>query len=119
MVFGWLTRVAMTLAILGVLLFDASALLVGRVSVADHADSAAQAAADSWRRQHSYPAALLAAEGAAGSDEVVPDSLVVSPDGATSIALHRDLSTLVVRHIPGMADLASVTGTGTARPPLN
>jgi hypothetical protein len=118
-VVGWLTRVTLTLAIVGVLLFDVSALLVGRVSVADHADSAAQAAADSWRQQHSYPSALLAAQTSAGGDEVVPDSLVISPDGATTITLHRQVSTLVVQHVPHLDELGSVTGTGTARPPLN
>lgn len=118
MVIGWLTKLTVTLAVLGVLLFDASALLVGRVQVADHADTVAQTAADSWRQQHSYQAALLAAQSSAGSDEVVPKSLVISPDGATTLALHRDLTTLVLRHIPRLADLASVSESGTARPPL-
>jgi hypothetical protein len=118
-VVGWLTKLTVVLAVLGVLLFDASALLVGRVTVADHADNAAQAAADSWRQQHSYQAALSAAQGAASSDEVVPDSLVISPDGSTTLALHREVSTLVLRHVPQLADLAEVTGTGTARPPVN
>lgn len=116
MVVGWLTRVALTLAVVGVLLFDVSALLVARVSVADHADTAAQAAADSWHAQHSYPAALLAAQTSAGDDEVVPNSLVISPAGAIRISLHRQVSTLVVAHLPHLDELDSVTGTGTAAP---
>ena len=119
MVVGWLTRVTLTLAVLGVLLFDTSALLVGRVSVADQADGAAQAAADSWRQQHSYPAALLAAQTRAGDDEVVPNSLVIAPDGSTAVALHRNVSTLVVRHVPRLRDTASVTERGSGRPPLS
>jgi hypothetical protein len=117
-VVGWLTKLTVTLAVLGVLLFDATALLVGRVQVADHADTAAQAAADSWRQLHSYQAALLAAQSSAGSDEVVPDSLVVSADGSTTLGLHRDLATLVFHHVPQLAKLDSVTETGTARPPI-
>jgi hypothetical protein len=113
---GWLTRVTLTLAIVGVLLFDVSALLVGRISVADHADAAALAAADSWHRQNSYPAALLAAQTSAGGDEVVPNSLVISADGSTRIALHRQVSTLVVQHLPRLDELDSVIGTGTAPP---
>lgn len=119
MVVGWLTKLTVTLAVLGVLLFDVSALLVGRVQVADHADSAAQAAADSWRQQHSYQGALLAAQTSAGTDEIVPKSLVISSDGATTVALHRDLTTMVLRHIPRLAELDSVTETGNARPPVN
>jgi hypothetical protein len=118
-VVGWLTKLTVTLAVLGVLLFDASALLVGRVQVADNADGAAQAAADSWRNQHSYQAAVVAAQSSAGADDVVPQSLVISPDGATTIAVHRDLTTLVLRHIPRLEKYASVTETGTARPPIN
>lgn len=118
MVVGWLTKLAVVLAVLGVLLFDSASLVIGRVSVADHADSAAQAAADSWRQQHSYQAALLAAQTAAGGDEVVPDSLVVGADGSTSIALRHDVQTLVVRHVPQLHDLTTVTGKGDARPPV-
>jgi hypothetical protein len=117
-VVGWLTRVALALAVLGVLLFDASALLVGRVSVADRADAAAQAAADSWKQQHSYPAALLAAQTAAGTDEIVPDSLVIQADGSTALSVHRAVSTLVVRHVTRLDELASVTESGHGRPPL-
>jgi hypothetical protein len=118
-VVGWLSRVALTLSVLGVLLFDTSALLVGRVSAADHADAAAQAAADSWRTAHSPAAALLAAQSAAGEDDVVPNSLSISPDGAISLTLHREVSTLVLRHLPRLRDLASVNETGTGRPPLS
>ena len=119
MVVGWLTKLTVTLAVLGVLLFDASTLLVGRVQVADQADTAAQAAADSWRQLHSYQAALLAAQSSAGSDEVVPDSLVIAADGSTTLGLHRDLATLVLHRIPRVAKLDSVIETGTARPPLS
>lgn len=117
MVVGWLTRVALTLTVLGVLLFDASALLVGRIATADRADAAAQAAADSWRQQHSHRAALLAAQTAAGDDDVVPDSLVVTSDGATRVSVHREVSTLVVHRIPRLRELTSVTGLGNGRPP--
>jgi hypothetical protein len=119
-VIGWLTRVTIVLAVLGVLVFDGSALLVGRVSVADHADTAAQAAADSWRAQHSEPAALAAAEQSAGNDEVVPDSLRIASDGATTLRLHRTVSTMVVRHLPQrLRQVASVTEPGDARPPVS
>src|SRR4051812_42887623 len=81
-VIGWLTRLTVTLAVLGVLLFDGAALVIGRVSTADNADLAAQAAADAWSGTHSYKTALLAAQTAAGGDEVVPDSLRIAPDGS-------------------------------------
>jgi hypothetical protein len=118
-VVGWLSRVALTLSVLGVLLFDTSALLVGRVSAADRADAAAQAAADSWRTQHSPSAALAAAQGAAGDDEVVAGSLSITPDGAATLTLHREVSTLVLHHLPRLRDLASVSETGRGRPPVS
>jgi hypothetical protein len=118
-VIGWLARVAVTLAVLGVLLFDVAALLVGRVSTADSADTAAQAAADAWSSTHSYKASLLAAQTAAGTDDLVPDSLRIAPDGSTALALHRSLSTLVIRRVPQLKGLASVTESGQGRAPLN
>jgi hypothetical protein len=118
-VVGWLTKVVIALAVLGVLLFDASALLIGRVSVADHADTAAQAAEDSWRDAHSYPAALLAAQAAADGDEVVPNSLVITPDGTTELSLRRTVNTLVIRHIHQLASLNVVTEAGSAHVPVN
>ncbi len=119
MVIGWLTRLTVTLAVVGVLLFDGAALVIGRVSTADNADLAAQAAADAWSTTHSMKASLLAAQTAAGGDELVPDSLRIAPDGSTAVAVHRSLSTLVVRHVPRLEGLTSVTETGRGRAPLN
>jgi hypothetical protein len=118
-VIGWLTRVTLTLAMLGVVLFDTGALLAGRVSIADQADAAAQAAADSWRTQHNWTAALTAAQAAAGADEVVPGSLQIQSDGATSLALHGSIDTMVVRHVPRSERLTSVIEHGSARAPLS
>jgi Flp pilus assembly protein TadG len=118
-VVGWLTRVALVLTVLGVLLFDGSALLVGRVSTADAADAAAQAAADSWRTQHNYATALAAAQSAAGDSDVVPNSLTVATDGATHLRVHHEVSTLVVRRLPHADRFVSVTAEGQGRPPLS
>lgn len=119
MVIGWLTRVTVTIAVLGVLLFDGTALLLGRVSTADNADITAQAAADAYASTRSYKSALLAAQTAAGADEIVPDSLRIAPDGSSAVSLHRNLSTLVVRHIAPMRKFAAVTETGRGKPPLS
>ena len=118
MVVGWLTRVALVLTVLGVLLFDGSALLVGRVSTADATDTAAQAAADSWRGRHNYAAALAAAQSAAGDVDVIADSLTVSPDGATHLRVQHEVSTLVVHRLPRSERLVEVTADGAGRPPL-
>lgn len=119
MVIGWLTRVALALTVLGVLLFDGSALLVGRVSTADAADAAAQAAADSWHGQHNYATALAAAQSAAGDVDVIPDSLTVTADGATHLRVRHEVSTLVVHRLPHSEKLVEVTADGTGRPPLS
>jgi hypothetical protein len=118
-VVGWLSRVVLTLAVLGVLLFDTTALLIGRVSVSGDADTAAQAAAADWHQEHSYAAALLAAQTSATNDEVVPNTLRINPDGSAVLSLHREVSTLVVRHLPRLKEVASVTESGTAGPPLS
>lgn len=119
MVIGWLTRLTVTLAVLGVLLFDSAALVMGRVSTADNADVAAQAAADAWSSTHSYRSSLLAAQTAAGGDEIVPDSLKIAPDGSTALAVHRTVSTLAVQHVPRLEELAVITEPGRGKPPLN
>ncbi|MDQ1635244.1 MAG: hypothetical protein QOJ32_2053 [Frankiaceae bacterium] len=119
MVLGWLTRVALVLTVLGILLFDGSALLVGRVSTADAADAAAQAAADSWRSQHSYARALAAAQGAAVDVDVVANSLTITQDGATHLRVRHEVPTLVVRRLPHAERLTWVTAEGQGRPPLS
>ncbi len=119
MVIGWLTRVALALVVLGVVLFDGSALLVGRVSTADAADAAAQAAADSWHSQHNYATAVAAAQSAAGDADVVPDSLTVTADGATHLRVRHEVSTLVVHRLPDTERLVEVTADGSGRPPLS
>ena len=69
MVVGWLTKLTVTLAVLGVLLFDVSALLVGRVQVADHAtpDSTSPEGSESSAAAGASPIPTSAPSGASGA----------------------------------------------------
>lgn len=117
-VLGWLTKVVVTLSVLGVLGFDGISLLQARVRVADTADNAALAARDAWQDTHNGQLAYAAAEStAAESGDTVPvKGVVIEPDGAVSVEVNGTASTFVLRHISKLKKLANVTGRGRARP---
>lgn len=115
-VIGWLVRLTVTLAIGGILLFDAVSVAMAHVSVADAAQTDAQAGADAW---HSRPdvARAYAAAVAAGKpgDKVSADSFAVDPDGTVHVRVDRTATTLVLFRVPKLARYATAAATGTAR----
>ena len=119
MVIGWLTRVVVVLAILGVLGFDAIAVGVARFDADDDGTRAAQAAATSWKQSHDIAAALKAAETSLGeADTLVPESLTITADGTAHLKVQRKVTTIVFPYIPGTKKLRNQTVSASAGPAL-
>lgn len=118
-VLGWLTKVTATLAVLGVIGFDAISLGAAQFQAEDHAQTAARAAAESYRAdkdvQRAYDAAL--AEVAEDGDTLDAEAFTVGTDGAVTLRLRREVPTLLVDRIPPVRDWATVTRTVTGAPP--
>jgi cytoskeletal protein RodZ len=118
-VLGWLTRLVVVLAVVGVLGFDAVALGVGRLKAEDRAQAAARAAAQSWRQdedvQVAYEAALATTERL--EDAIPPASFTVGPDGAVTLTVEHTATTLLLEKVGPLRDWATSAATATGRPP--
>ena len=118
-VLGWLTKLAVVLAVLGVLGFDAISLASTRFSAEDHAQTAARAAGAVYRTpadlQPAYDAAAAAV--VEYGDVVDPASFAIAPDGAVTLTLQRTAPTMVLEKIGPLRGWADVTTTVTSSRP--
>ena len=117
-VLGWLTKVVATLAVLGLIGFDAVSLGAARFRAEDSAQQAARAAAESFsstrNMQTSYEAALD--EVLDTGDTIEPASFTISPQGWVTLTLRHETATLLVEKIAPLRKHAVVTRTVTGRP---
>jgi hypothetical protein len=118
-VIGWLVKVAVVLAIVGITAFDAISVGSAHMSASDDANSAASAAASEYWNTHDAAAALNAATGAITSpnEEIVKDSLQIAPNGTVTLALRRTITTLVMHSIGPLKKYGVITVKGEASPP--
>ena len=65
-VLGWLTRIVLVAAVIGLIGYDAVAIAQGHVQAADHADQIAQDAHEVWAETHSLEKAQRRAAEVAG-----------------------------------------------------
>lgn len=100
MVIGWLTRVVITFAVIGLVLFDAISVGTTTTSVADQGATAAQEASATWNSSHSiqqaYDAAVASAITANPLNEVATKGFSVDPDGRVHLMIRRTAPTLVL-----------------------
>lgn len=118
-VLGWLTKVVATLAVLGLVGFDAMSLGVARIQAEDHAQQAVRAAAAAYNGSRDLQAAYEAALAAVlpSADTIDPASFTVAPDGAVTLSLRHETATLLVEKVPPLRQYAMVVRTVTGRPP--
>lgn len=117
-VLGWLTRLAVVLSLFGLLAFDGIAIAVARLTAADHATTAAVAAADSFHSTSSVQSAYDAALGSvvADGDTIETASFQVSPDGAVRLTLHHAATTLLMDRIGYLRPYVDSRAEGKGRP---
>jgi hypothetical protein len=118
-VLGWLTKLVVLFAVLGVLLFDLIAVAVNNVTAQDEANLAAQAAADAYHANPDIQVAYQAAVDAVadGGELVLPRTFVIDPDGTVHLVLRRDTRTLVLHHVGALRKYERVEASGEAAPP--
>lgn len=103
MVIGWLTRIAIALAVVFIVGYDGIALTASRLGAVDDANQAASDAA-----------AVLPA-----SETLIPTSVVIATDGSVQLQVHRVTATLIAKQIPGVNNWVASTVTGTATAPVS
>lgn len=116
-VLGWLTRLVATLAVLGVIGFDAISLASTRFQSEDHAQTAARAASETYKSgqdlQAAYDAAV--AEVARHGDTIDPTTFAIGPDGAVTLTLRAAAATMLVEKVGPVRDWAQIETTVTGR----
>jgi hypothetical protein len=117
MVVGWMTKIALAIALIGVIGFDSIALAQGHLQADDAAGQAADQAATVWSATHNYQQALIAARGIAAQDDmlIAQRDFVVHPDGSVTVTIHTRIHTTVLQYVPGIKKLSVVTVSETRR----
>jgi len=117
-VIGWLTKLAVAIALVGVALFDSLAIGAAHLGASDDASTAAEAAAASYHTSHNVQAAYQAAVDTlpTDSESIAPQQFIVEPDGTISLVLERTTTTLVAHRIGPLKKYAVVVVHATASP---
>lgn len=119
-VLGWLTKLAITLALLGLLAFDGIALLTANFTAADHANTDASAAADNFKITHDVQQAYNAAAALAAKDSETIETktfTVRHSDGHITLTLHRTATTLWMHHFSFLKKYTDASAVGEGSPP--
>lgn len=118
-VLGWLTKLAVAIAIVGIALFDSISIFAAHLGASDDANTAAEAASQEYRTTHNVNDAYQAAVESLPSDSesIPPRTFVIEPDGTVNLLLRRTTTTLVVHSIGPLKKYALVVVHGTATPP--
>jgi hypothetical protein len=118
-VLGWLTRLTVIMALVGVALFDAISVGTTSASVADQGTSAALQASATWDEtkdvQAAYNAAVAFATEANPQNELDPQSFSIDADGTVHLTVSRDAKTLVLYRWGRTAKWAHVSQTAKGR----
>lgn len=115
-VLGWLTKLAVTLAVLGVIGFDAVSVGAAHFSAEDRAQTAARAASAAYSSpadlQRAYEAAYFTA--LEQGDTIEPGDFSIEPDGRVTLTLQRTAPTMVLEKIAPLRRWAEVRTTVSA-----
>jgi hypothetical protein len=118
-VIGWLTKLVVATALVGLCSFDAISIGVAKVSASDDASAAVQAASSAWQNsRHNIEAAYQAAQESLPdhvSEEVLVRGFSIDTDGTVHLAVRKTARTLLLFRVSKLAHLAVVTATGTGK----
>ena len=118
-VLGWLTKLTVIMALVGVVLFDAISVGTTTASVADQGTSAALQASAMWDQskdlQAAYNSAVAAAVEQNPLNELDPKTFSIDADGTVHLTLSRDAKTLVLYRWGRSAKWAHVSQSAKGR----
>ena len=105
-VLGWLVRLTVVLAAVGLVAFDAIAIGVARMGLVDGGEAAAREAQVVWARGGGVELAKAKAleEAQREGITIVDSTLVMGRDGSISFDTVREVNTFLFGYIPGAKD---------------
>ena len=116
---GWIVRIVVGVALAGVLLFEAGAVLVAAVNADTAARSAAQEAVATYAHDHDARAAKADADRQAAAEGAVVTSFDAGPAGTGEqsrviVTVRKTAKTLFIQHIPGLKRYVQQSASSTA-----
>ncbi len=113
-VLGWMTKLAASFALLGLIAFDGVSVVTATFSAADRANTYASEAADTFRGTKDVDKAYgqVAAEAEANGDTIDPKSFSVTPAGVVHLKVTHTAETLWVYRIGFLKKYAKVSESG-------
>lgn len=120
-VVGWLTKLVLVLAVVGVAMFDAISVGAAQMNASDDASGAASAAQTAWVSSHNVQAAYDAAEQSLTnpSEQILTRGFTIDADGTVRLELRRTVTTLVLHRIGPLKKYTVVTAAGEATAPTS
>jgi hypothetical protein len=120
-VIGWLGKIAVTLTVVGVALFDGVSVGIAHMNAQDDANTAAVAANAEWTQSHNIQSAYDAAAGAVsnGDETVLTKGFTIDADGTVHLVLRRTATTLVMAKIGPLKKYTVFTVQGEATTPTS
>lgn len=117
-VVGWLAKLALVLAVLGVLAYDGLAVVIANFHAADRAGAAASEAADELRRtrgdvQRAYDAATRVVD---AGDTIETETFTVRGEGIVDLYVYREAKTLWLHRIGPLEKWTHARQSGTGSP---
>jgi hypothetical protein len=117
-VLGWLTKLVVALALLGLVAFDGISLVQARFQAADRATTAANAAADSYKASKNVQLAYNAAVATLNTgDTIETKTFSIASTGVVTLRLHHKATTIIVGRIGPLKHWIDAVETGEGAPP--
>jgi hypothetical protein len=115
-VIGWMTKLAVSAAIIGTLGFDGISVGLGHLSTTDDANTAVQAASQNFLTTHNLTLAYNAARSAVKPQETIATTdFAITPDGTATLTLTNTVHTLVLSQTSKTKALAVITVHATGK----
>ncbi len=116
-VVGWFTKIAIILALVGLVGFEATSIGVTHVSTQDLAKAAAREGSREWQQSHDVQRAYDAAEIRALEDKgtIKPAEFIVAQDGSVTVTVEREASSMVLYRISATKKWTLVRETATGK----
>jgi hypothetical protein len=116
---GWLTKIALVLAVAGFVLFDAISVGSTTATVADQGSIAAMDSSSVWAEtkdlQAAYNAAVASAIEQDPANVVTPKGFSIDPDGTVHLRISREARTLILFRWDKTRKWAEVSATARGR----
>jgi hypothetical protein len=116
LVSGWVIKLTLFLAVVGVAGFDVISIVAGHINAEDDAQSAATAASSTWSSTHNVQQAYAAAVASitTSGEKVLTKDFSIDADGTVHLLVQRHIHTIVVGEVGPLRHFTQTVQHGDA-----